>query len=212
MSGFLTWWGAIWDVWHTPIRILAIIIGAVIVRSLLLLSVRRVVRGVIAGMNGKAAHAAGLVANARVVQRSRTLGSVLSNFFTWTVVLVALSSILSELGVAVGALVAGAGILGAALGFGAQSLVRDLISGIFIVFEDQYGVGDSVDLGQAIGVVESVGLRVTQVRDVSGVLWYVRNGEVVRVGNQSQGWSRVVLDIPIDYSASVEQALSLIHI
>ena len=210
MNGFLTWWGAVWDVWHTPIRILAIIIGAVLVRSLLLLSVRRVVKGVIAGMNGKAAQASGLVANARVVQRSRTLGSVLSNFFTWTVVLVALSSILSELGVAVGALIAGAGILGAALGFGAQSLVRDLISGIFIVFEDQYGVGDSVDLGQATGVVESVGLRVTQVRDVSGVLWYVRNGEVVRVGNQSQGWSRVVLDIPIAYSAPVDKARELI--
>ena len=210
MNGFLTWWGAVWDVWHTPIRILAIIIGAVLVRSLLLLSVRRVVRGVIAGMNGKAAQASGLIANARVVQRSQTLGSVLSNFFTWTVVLVALSSILSELGVAVGALVAGAGILGAALGFGAQSLVRDLISGIFIVFEDQYGVGDSVDLGQATGVVESVGLRVTQVRDVSGVLWYVRNGEVVRVGNQSQGWSRVVLDIPIAYSAPIDKARDLI--
>ncbi len=210
MIGFLTWWGAVWDVWHTPIRILAIIIGAVLVRSLLLLSVRRVVRGVIAGMNGKAAQASGLIANARVVQRSQTLGSVLSNFFTWTVVLVALSSILSELGVAVGALVAGAGILGAALGFGAQSLVRDLISGIFIVFEDQYGVGDSVDLGQATGVVESVGLRVTQVRDVSGVLWYVRNGEVVRVGNQSQGWSRVVLDIPIAYSAPIDKARELI--
>jgi small-conductance mechanosensitive channel len=206
MNGFLSWWGAVWDVWHTPIRIIVIIVGAVIARSLLLLSVRRVVRGVIAGMNGKAAVASGLVANARVVQRSRTLGSVLSNFFTWTVVLVALSSVLSELGVAVGALVAGAGILGAALGFGAQSLVRDLISGIFIVFEDQYGVGDSVDLGQATGVVESVGLRVTQVRDVAGVLWYVRNGEVVRVGNQSQGWSRVVLDIPFAYSASVEKA------
>jgi moderate conductance mechanosensitive channel len=210
MNGFLTWWGAVWDVWHTPIRILAIIIGAVLVRSLLLLSVRRVVRGVIAGMNGKAAQASGLIANARVVQRSQTLGSVLSNFFTWTVVLVALSSILSELGVAVGALVAGAGILGAALGFGAQSLVRDLISGIFIVFEDQYGVGDSVDLGQATGVVESVGLRVTQVRDVSGVLWYVRNGEVVRVGNQSQGWSRVVLDIPLAYSAPIDKARELI--
>ena len=210
MNGFLTWWGAVWDVWHTPIRILAIIIGAVLVRSLLLLSVRRVIRGVIAGMNGKAAQASGLIANARVVQRSQTLGSVLSNFFTWTVVLVALSSILSELGVAVGALVAGAGILGAALGFGAQSLVRDLISGIFIVFEDQYGVGDSVDLGQASGVVESVGLRVTQVRDVSGVLWYVRNGEVVRVGNQSQGWSRVVLDIPLAYSAPIDKARELI--
>jgi small conductance mechanosensitive channel len=161
-------------------------------------------------MNGKAAVAAGLVQNARVVQRAHTLGSVLSNFITWSVVLVALSSVLGELGVAVGALVAGAGILGAAVGFGAQSLVRDLISGLFIVFEDQYGVGDSVDLGQANGVVESVGLRVTQVRDVSGVLWYVRNGEVIRVGNQSQGWSRVVLDIPIEYAAPLDKARDVI--
>lgn len=210
MNGFLIWWGAVWDVWHTPIRILAIVVGAVISRSLLLLSVKRVILGIIAGMNGKAALSSGLVANARVVQRSQTLGSVLSNFITWTVVLVAVSSVLSELGVAVGALVAGAGILGAAVGFGAQSLVRDLISGLFIVFEDQYGVGDSVDLGQANGVVESVGLRVTQVRDVSGVLWYVRNGEVVRVGNQSQGWSRVVLDIPIAYSAPTDKAREVI--
>ncbi len=210
MIGFLTWWGAVWDVWHTPIRILTILVVAVIARSLLLLSVKRVIRGIISGMNGKAAVASGLVQNARVVQRAQTLGSVLSNFITWTVVLAAVSSVLSELGVAVGALVAGAGILGAAVGFGAQSLVRDLISGLFIVFEDQYGVGDSVDLGQATGVVESVGLRVTQVRDVSGVLWYVRNGEVVRVGNQSQGWSRVVLDIPIAYSAPLDKAREVI--
>ncbi len=210
MDGFLTWWSAVWDVWHTPIRIAAIILGAVIARSLLLLSVKRVIRGVISGMNGKAVVASGLVQNARVVQRAQTLGSVLNNFITWTVVLVALSSVLSELGVAVGALVAGAGILGAAVGFGAQSLVRDLISGLFIVFEDQYGVGDSVDLGQATGVVESVGLRVTQVRDISGVLWYVRNGEVVRVGNQSQGWSRVVLDIPLSYSAPQDKAREVI--
>ena len=153
MDGFLTWWSAVWDVWHTPIRIVAIILGAVIARSLLLLSVKRVIRGVISGMNGKAVVASGLVQNARVVQRAQTLGSVLNNFITWTVVLVALSSVLSELGVAVGALVAGAGILGAAVGFGAQSLVRDLISGLFIVFEDQYGVGDSVDLGFLIGAL-----------------------------------------------------------
>jgi small-conductance mechanosensitive channel len=206
MTAFLTWWTEVWNVWHTPIRILAIVVGALVIRSLLLLTVRRVVRGIIAGMNGKAAQAAGLVANARVEQRARTLGSVLSNFITWSVVLVALSSVLGELGVAVGALVAGAGIIGAAVGFGAQSLVRDLISGLFIVFE----VGDSVDLGQATGIVESVGLRVTQVRDVAGVLWYVRNGEVVRVGNQSQGWSRVVLDIPLEYDAPIEKAREII--
>jgi len=206
MTSFLAWWDSVWSVWHTPIQIVLIVISAVVIRALLQLSVHRVIKGVVTGMNGKAAQAAGLVANARVVQRARTLGSVLSNFITWTVVLVAISSILSELGVAVGALVAGAGILGAAVGFGAQSLVRDLISGLFIVFEDQYGVGDSVDLGQATGIVESVGLRVTQVRDVSGVLWYVRNGEVIRVGNQSQGWSRVVLDIPLDYNAPLDKA------
>lgn len=210
MNEFLTWWGTIWSVWHTPIQIVAIIVAAVIIRALLQLSVKRVIKTVITGMNGKSAQSSGLVANARVVQRARTLGSVLSNFITWTVVLVAISSILSELGVAVGALVAGAGILGAAVGFGAQSLVRDLISGLFIVFEDQYGVGDSVDLGQATGIVESVGLRVTQVRDVAGVLWYVRNGEVVRVGNQSQGWSRVVLDIPLAYNAPIDKARQVI--
>ena len=86
---------------------------------------------------------------------------------------------------AVGALIAGAGILGAALGFGAQNIVRDLLSGLFIVFEDQYGIGDSVDLGEASGVVESVGLRITQLRDSKGTLWYVRNGEILRVGNMS---------------------------
>jgi len=210
MTDFLTWWGSVWAVWHTPIQIVLIIISAVVIRALLQLSVHRVIKSVVTGMNGKAAQAAGLIANARVVQRARTLGSVLSNFITWTVVLVAISSILSELGVAVGALVAGAGILGAAVGFGAQSLVRDLISGLFIVFEDQYGVGDSVDLGQATGIVESVGLRVTQVRDVAGVLWYVRNGEVIRVGNQSQGWSRVVLDIPLAYNSPLDKARDVI--
>jgi len=98
---------------------------------------------------------------------------------------IAVTMLLSELGVAVGALIAGAGILGAALGFGAQNIVRDLLSGLFIVFEDQYGIGDSVDLGEASGVVESVGLRITQLRDSKGTLWYVRNGEILRVGNMS---------------------------
>jgi small conductance mechanosensitive channel len=114
--------------------------------------------------------------------------------------------VLNELGVEVGALIAGAGILGAAVGFGAQSLVRDLISGLFIVFEDQFGVGDVVDLGEIKGVIEAVGLRVTQVRDVEGTLWYVRNGEIARVGNKSQGFSRVIVDLSFDPSVDVEKA------
>jgi small conductance mechanosensitive channel len=120
-----------------------------------------------------------------MILRAKTLGSVLSNFITWSIYVIAVTMLLSELGVAVGALIAGAGILGAALGFGAQNIVRDLLSGLFIVFEDQYGIGDSVDLGEASGVVESVGLRITQLRDAKGTLWYVRNGEILRVGNMS---------------------------
>ncbi len=210
------WLIDIWDTWQTLIRILLVIGATIVLRSLLLLSVKRVVKGIVSGAKTKVGRAAAMAADAsplakeRVVQRARTMGSVLSNFITWGLSIVAVSMVLSELGVAIGALIAGAGILGAAIGFGAQSLVKDLISGLFIVFEDQYGVGDSVDLGQASGVVETVGLRVTQVRDASGTLWYVRNGEVNRVGNQSQGWSRVVLDIALPYQTDVAAAQSTI--
>jgi small conductance mechanosensitive channel len=136
------------------------------------------------------------------------MGSVLGNLITWTIVILAVTMALSELGVDVGVFAAGLGLLGAGVGFGAQSLVRDLISGLFIVFEDQYGVGDMVDLGQASGVVESVGLRVTQVRDAEGILWYVRNGEVIRVGNHSQGWSRVVLDVAVPFDVDIDKVES----
>jgi small conductance mechanosensitive channel len=210
-ADFDLWWLVFWGKWHTLIRIVLILVGALVIRQVLLALVKRTVKQVVSGANGKADRAPqSPLANARIVQRAKTLGSVLSNLITWTMVVSAIAAVLSELGVAVGAIVAGAGIVGAAIGFGAQSLVRDLISGLFIVFEDQYGVGDSVDLGQASGVVESVGLRVTQVRDVTGTLWYVRNGEVVRVGNQSQGWSRVVLDIALPYDSRVDKAQAAI--
>lgn len=205
------WWANAWMHWQTLIRIVLILVGAVILRVVLLVAVRRTVRQVIAGAQAKAEKSPqSPLLSARVVQRANTLGSVLSNLITWTMVIGTLAAILGELGVAVGAIIAGAGIVGAAVGFGAQSLVRDLISGLFIVFEDQFGVGDSVDLGQATGVVEAVGLRVTQVRDTQGVLWYVRNGEVLRVGNHSQGWSRVVLDVALPYETKVDKAKAAI--
>lgn len=179
-----TWLALVWQDWSTLIRIALMVIGAVILRALLLVSVKKVVKGIVSGAKNKSV-ATGALAQARVVQRARTMGSVLGNLITWTVYTIAVTMILSELGVAVGALIAGAGIIGAALGFGAQNLVRDLLSGLFIVLEDQYGVGDKVDLGEATGVVENVGLRVTQLRDAKGTLWYVRNGEILRVGNSS---------------------------
>jgi len=216
MTDFLAltsgWFETFWTDWRVLIRVVLIAVALVVLRWFLLLAVKRVVKRIVSGVKAKAgttdtkAIEASPIAKARVVQRARTMGSVLSNTITWGIYIVGVTMILSELGVAVGALVAGAGILGAAIGFGAQSLVRDLISGLFIVFEDQYGVGDAVDLGQATGVVESVGLRVTQVRDVAGTLWYVRNGEIIRVGNSSQGWSRVVIDIPLHYDSNIEKA------
>lgn len=179
-SDVVQWLTSVWHDWSTLIRIVLIIIGAIVLRAIALASVKRVINGI-----ATKAHTP-LVNPARISQRAKTMGSVLSNFITWSIFLISASMLLSELGVAVGALIAGAGILGAGLGFGAQNLVRDLVSGLYIVFEDQYGVGDNVDLGEASGVVENVGLRVTQVRDAQGTLWYVRNGEIIRVGNSSQ--------------------------
>ena len=133
----------------------------------------------------------------RRVQRARTMGSLLKSITSGVIYTVLAIMTIAELGYDVAPLIAGAGILGVALGFGAQSLVKDFLSGIFMIFEDQYGVGDSVDLGEAGGTVEAVGLRVTRLRDVEGTVWYVRNGEILRVGNQSQNWARTVLDIPV---------------
>ncbi|MEN9608633.1 MAG: hypothetical protein RLZZ06_564 [Actinomycetota bacterium] len=204
------WFTEFWTTYQTPIHVALILLIAVIGRALLLVSVRRVVAGVVSGVKSEAKAVAidsdSPLAQARVVARTKTIGSVLSNFITWGIALITVTMVLNELGVQVGALIAGAGILGAAVGFGAQSLVRDLISGLFIVFEDQFGVGDIVDLGEVKGAIEAVGLRVTQVRDVEGTLWYVRNGEIARVGNKSQGFTRVIVDLSFDTSVDIEKA------
>ena len=138
-------------------------------------------------------------ATARRVQRARTMGSVLKSISSIVVVTISLLMILPELGLDIAPLLASAGIIGVALGFGAQSLVKDFLSGIFMIFEDQYGVGDVVNVGEASGTVEAVTLRVTRLRDVNGTVWYVRNGEILRVGNMSQNWARTVLDVPVSY-------------
>jgi small-conductance mechanosensitive channel len=214
---FVAWINDVWTNWHVLIRIVAIVILTLIVRAVALVSVRRVVTSIVTGVRGKGtksvqkkSHVMSPLDNERLIQRTSTLGSVLSNFTTWSINVIAITMILQELGVQVGALIAGAGILGAAIGFGSQSLVKDLISGLLIVFEDQFGVGDTVDLGDAKGVVENVGLRVTQVRDGDGTLWYLRNGEIIRVGNQSQGKPKVVVDIVVPYDTDVAAAVDVI--
>jgi moderate conductance mechanosensitive channel len=154
------------------------------------------------GVRGKAAQtpdARDLAAQTRRVQRAKTMGDLLKSVITGLLIAVIGTMVLSELGVNIAPIIASAGIIGIALGFGAQSLVKDFLSGVFMIFEDQYGVGDVVDVGEATGTVEAVSLRVTRLRDLNGTVWYVPNGEIVRVGNMSQNWSRAVVDVNVGY-------------
>jgi small conductance mechanosensitive channel len=147
----------------------------------------------------------------RRVQRAQSLGSLLKSVTTGLVFGVAGVMILAECGINVAPIITSAGVVGIAIAFGAQSLVKDFMSGVAMMLEDQYGVGDVVDLGEASGTVEAVGLRITRVRDVNGTVWYVRNGEIVRVGNMSQNWARTVLDVSVRDSediARVQQVLA----
>jgi small conductance mechanosensitive channel len=154
------------------------------------------------GLRGRAAQEASatdLATATRRVQRAKTMGDLLKSVITGLLVAVFGTMILSEMGVNIAPIIASAGIVGVALGFGAQSLVRDFLSGVFMIFEDQYGVGDVVDVGEATGTVEAVSLRVTRLRDLNGTVWYVPNGAIVRVGNMSQNWSRAVVDVAVAY-------------
>jgi len=149
--------------------------------------------------------------HARSTQRAATMGAVLKSTSTFVIFVMALLTIMAAFGLPVEGVLASAGVLGVALGFGAQSLVKDFLSGIFMIMEDQYGVGDVIDTGEAIGTVEDVTLRVTTLRDASGIVWYIRNGEIIRVGNRSQGWSTAVVDIQVGYSENLDVVLPLIR-
>jgi small-conductance mechanosensitive channel len=123
---------------------------------------------------------------ARQKERARTTGTVLSSTLNSIVWIIALAMLMGEFGFNLGPLIASAGVIGVALGLGAQTIVRDVLSGIFMLVEDQYGVGDNVEVLDVKGTVEKVGLRITTVRDSNGTLWYLRNGEILKVGNLSQ--------------------------
>lgn len=150
--------------------------------------------------------------SARRAQRAEALGALAGSVLSvliWSVAVLILLS--TGFGISLAPLLAGAGILGIALGFGAQGLVSDFLAGIFMLAEDQYGVGDIIDLGDASGVVEGVSLRTTRVRDVTGILWHFPNGQIARVGNKSQGWARALLDIGVAYGTDIDAASDLIH-
>ena len=150
-------------------------------------------------------------ADERHQARVRTLGSVLTNAVDVILVVVVLLTIMRVLEIPLEPVLAASGIGGVALAFGAQSLVKDYISGILMIFEDQFGVGDLIDTGEVKGTVEEVGLRVTRLRDANGQIWYVRNGEIIRVGNQSQGWSTGLADVPIASTEDPARAIEVLR-
>ncbi|MEV0598168.1 mechanosensitive ion channel family protein [Streptomyces sp. NPDC050315] len=205
-----------------PLRILLIIVGAVIVRAVAKRAIDRAVQRILQAGDGESEprrtsrgpavlqrdHSR---ANERRQQRARTIGTVLSSIVTIVVSVMGLAMILDQIGIALGPILASAGVVGLAIGFGAQSLVADYLSGMLIMIEDQYGVGDSVDLGEAVGEVEHVGLRLTQVRDLNGGLWHIRNGEIRRVRNDSQEWARAVLDVSVAYDSNLDTVYSVLE-
>jgi small-conductance mechanosensitive channel len=203
-----------------PAKILLIFLSAWLARWLLQKAIYRLATRTTEGnlpailARGRVSAPNGTLAVERLTQRAATMASVLKSIATGVVFGIAILMVLAELTLNIGPLLASAGIIGVALGFGAQTLVKDFLSGVFMILEDQYGVGDVVELGQATGgvtgTIESVGLRVTRLRDVHGTVWYIRNGEVLRVGNMSQGWAQAVVDLDIPYSqdlARVQEVL-----
>lgn len=197
-----------------PGRIVIILILAIIARALINHAINKVVKrtgegkvpGFLRPLRDKIPGVvqAGTYIPERRRQRAEAIGSILRSFVTVIVFSIAGLMVLDLFGFNLAPVLTSLGIAGVALGFGAQTLVKDLIAGLFMLLEDQYGVGDVIDTGEAIGVVESVGLRTVTIRDARGVLWYVRNGEIIRIGNKSQGWAQIMLDIPVGF-ANIEE-------
>ena len=204
----------------TGVRLALIVLIAVVVHWLMIRLIRRVVKQMTLaarkerlGMAKKAARTAELgpiIATERREQRAGAVGQLMRSFVAFSVWGIASLLILGVLGINIGPLLASASVVGVALGFGAQTLVKDFLAGIFLIIEDQFGVGDVVDLGSAVGTVEEITLRVTRLRDLTGIVWYVRNGEILRVANRSQGWTLAIVDMPVAYSEDLERVRDVI--
>ena len=187
-----------------PLKVVAVAVVA-------MLATRIAARAISRSLQSLHTRAPLLGGSARSERRAETITDVLVSTARVIIWSIAMLVIFDQLGINLAPLLAGAGIAGIALGFGAQTLVRDVISGLFILVEDQYGVGDTVELGDTVGTVEEVNLRVTRVRSVDGKVWFVPNGEVRRVGNASREWSRAVIDVPVPVGADVGAAVARIR-
>lgn len=191
------------------LRIAFVLLLAFAIRFLVHRIIRRITERAGSGSGGNGnGHAHALLperTGERRLQRSQALRTILGNMSSIVIFGIAGITILGDLGINLAPILASAGVLGVALGFGAQNLVGDFLAGVAILLEDQYGVGDVINTTQATGTVEAVGLRVTRLRDVNGVVWHIRNGSLQQVGNQSQGWARAVIDFPVPYNQDMSE-------
>lgn len=183
------------------VRIALIAFGALI----LLLIFRLLTRKIVARMDSTTAEE-----NREWELRAKTLAKIANNFISITVVTVAVFLALSEIGIEIGPLLAAAGVAGLAIGFGAQSLVKDFLSGFFILLENQYRVGDVVKIGDLAGIVEKMTLRITALRDIQGVAHFIPNGEIKSVSNMSYQWSRMLVEVGIAYKENVDNAINIL--
>ncbi|MEP6650110.1 MAG: mechanosensitive ion channel family protein [Lapillicoccus sp.] len=209
--------------WQTfvglPLRIAIIVIGAALIRFVAHRLINRYVRTankrhedrlkVLGSVGGVLANATGY-GSARHDQRTATAATIVKSTVTFVVAGTALLMILELLGIPLAPLLASAGVGGLAIGFGAQSLVKDTLSGLFMIVEDQYGVGDVIDTGSVVGTVDEVTLRITRMRDGDGVVWYIRNGEILRLGNRSQGWSVAAVDVQLGYTEDISRVTRIL--
>jgi small conductance mechanosensitive channel len=204
-----------------PLTILVIVLGALIVNRFVSRAIKRALQTLHSGAvrerigavrrRAPAALLETEVTSLRAEQRINALTSVLRSITSAVIFTIAGFLVLGEVGLNLAPLLAGAGVLGLAIGFGSQALVKDFLSGLFILVEDQFGVGDIVDLdGSTTGTVEAVSLRTTRLRSVDGTVWHVPNGDIRRVGNKSQHWSRALLDIDIAYETDIDHAKAVI--
>ncbi|WP_407564961.1 mechanosensitive ion channel family protein [Streptomyces sp. 184] len=202
-----------WTSWlGVGLRILLVVVIAYVLRRV----VQRMITKLIGRMTRTADAVDGtalgglLVNHERRRQRSEALGSILRSGASFVILGTAALTVLSALKIDLAPLLASAGVAGVALGFGARNLVMDFLSGVFMLVEDQYGVGDTIDVGEVTGEVIEVGLRVTKLRGDNGAIWYMRNGEVKRIGNLSQGWATAVVDVPVAAGEDLDRVRAVI--
>ncbi|MFF5188167.1 mechanosensitive ion channel family protein [Streptomyces sp. NPDC000345] len=197
-----------WSTWLAiGLRVLLILVIAAVLRKFVLRAISKLIDRMTRSVEStEGSTLGGLLVNAeRRRQRSQAIGSVLRSVASFLILGTAALMALSAFEINLAPLLASAGVAGVAIGFGARNLVTDFLSGVFMILEDQYGVGDQIDAGVATGEVIEVGLRVTKLRGDNGEIWYVRNGEVKRIGNLSQGWATAGVDVTVKASEDLDR-------